>query len=194
MLDKTTFNPNSAKTRRSNTVATYLKTAEVLQNILSSGDRVLDYGAGKGEGTEALKFVLEPVGIHIESYEPFLLANSKLPTYSSPEEIQTQFNAIVCLHVLNVVSLDLRNEIVSHILSLLKPEGIAIIGARGWTGDIDMIKNAEKGPELRSVIVNGSIQKGFDGTELKDYIQQFTNRVVSPLSGLSKKTVLVELE
>lgn len=195
------FDPNASTTQISNTASTYLKIADFLNGLLQSNDSVLDYGAGLGKGFEALRHYL-PNNL-VFSYEPFP-KNRFVPTYTDPTSIREKFNAIVCLYVVNVVSKEVRDSIVKHILSLLKPEGIAIIGARSWKNDIQTgVKNFEEGPEPNSVWVlrpqKGKIikvyQKGFEGSELKDYVQSFTDRDVIDLkSKFARSTVLVEPE
>jgi hypothetical protein len=62
----------------------------------------------------------------------------------------------------------------------VKEGGHAVIGTRKWSGDINTNKNFEKGDEPKSMWVKKkgatSYQKGFDGNELKDYVEDYAKR------------------
>ena len=184
------FDPNAATTQVATTVGSYKKAALFLTDIIESGSKVLDYGAGLGKGTLAMREVLSPAGIEVESYEPFP-ERGETPTYTDPNQINEKFDAVVNLNVLNVVPKDIRDAITSHIISVLKPEGVALISTRKWNGDITQAKNFKDGPEEKSMIVlrkkGGEtievFQKGFDGKELQEYISSFTSREVTALGG-----------
>jgi SAM-dependent methyltransferase len=184
------LNPDSATTQITTTTSSYAKVAEFLLDVVPSDSSILDYGAGLGMGTSRMREILKPKNITVHSYEPFPKDN--IPDYLSSSDISEKYDAVVNLNVLNVVERDLRDEIVTQIISILKEDGIAIIGTRAWRGDIDGVKNFEEGPEPKSVYVlkkkdGGTIkvlQKGFDGNDLKDYIQLFTSK---PVTNLGKR-------
>jgi SAM-dependent methyltransferase len=183
------FDPNSATTQIATTVNSYKKVASFLATTLEPETVVLDYGAGLGMGAAAMRDILEPSGVHVFSYEPFPERGAEAPDFSNPNSIDIKFDAIVNLNVLNVVPKNIRDQLVTHIISLLKPEGIAVIGTRGWNGDVNGAKNFEEGPEPKSLIILRAkkgetirvFQKGFDGPELQSYIQSFTKRKVDNL-------------
>ena len=69
---------------------------------------------------------------------------------------------------------EIRADIVNNIGRVLEPGGVAIIGVRGGKGDV--LKTAGRREvfdvEPGAIITSkGTYQKGFDGTELVDYLQ-----------------------
>jgi hypothetical protein len=186
-LSISAFDPNSATTQVATTVESYRKAATLLAEALSEGSVVLDYGAGLGKGTHAMREVLNPLGIEVRSYEPFP-ERGETPDYQDPGEIDMQFDGIVNLNVLNVVEKEVRDLISKHIISLLSPTGVACIGTRSWSGDVNAAKNSEPADEENAIYVlrnqkGGNVvkvfQKGFNVGELANYIASFTNRPVT---------------
>jgi SAM-dependent methyltransferase len=167
----------SGTTQVATTTGSYVKAANILKNLDIKGE-VLDFGAGLGLGTDAMSKTL---GSKVDSYEinPERWKGDKPVTYTKVEDINKKYDAIVSLNVLNVVPKEIRDGIVRDIYSNLKPGGTAVISTRGFKGDINSAKNFELGPEEKSYIIKrkkvGGIvdvyQKGFDGNELVEYIQ-----------------------
>lgn len=189
--------PESDTTQVATTVGSYESIAAYLKDQLPPGAKVLDYGAGLGLGSEAMREELSGVA-SVDGYEPLPSRAKVKPTYTKPEELNQKYDAVVNLNVLNVLQPDLRRKVVQHIGSLLKEGGTAVIGVRGYKGDIDKVKNFTPGPEPGSIWVPRSrgrqaYQKGFDGSELKDYVSEVLGSgfEVKRLSGPTKSNVQI---
>lgn len=175
-IDKA-LSKSSGTTQVATTTGSYVKAANIVNDLEIEGE-VLDYGAGLGLGTDAMSQVL---GTEVDSYElnPERWKGKTPVTYTKASDINKQYDAIVSLNVLNVVPKDVRDFIVEDIYENLKPGGVAVISSRGFKGDIANAKNFEKGPEDKSYIIKrkkgGEVvdvyQKGFDGNELVEYVQ-----------------------
>jgi len=173
---KDTLSKASGTTQVATTTGSYVKAAKKISDV--KGD-VLDYGAGLGLGTDAMS---ETLGRTVESLEvnPERWKGKKPVNYTDSEQIKKKFDGIVSLNVLNVVPRDVRDFIVQDIFEKLKVGGKAAISSRGFKGDIDGAKNFELGPEEKSYIIKRKkggetidvYQKGFDGNELVEYIQE----------------------
>ncbi|MEI6800871.1 MAG: DUF5824 family protein, partial [Pseudomonadota bacterium] len=165
--------PGSETTQVEATTSSYIKAAKLLLPLLQPDARVLDYGAGLGAGTNAMRSILTDVA-QVDSYEPEPKRSKYKPTFTKTSEIIDGYDAVVCLNVLNVMTPNIRDAVVRNIGELLKPGGMAIIGVRAFRGDVNKIKNYEPGDEPGSVWVlrsgNRIYQKGFDGNELREYI------------------------
>jgi len=95
-----------------------------------------------------------------------------------------------------VLPKNIRDEVVREIGSKLRAGGYAIIGARGWRGDVNRAKNVTPGDEPKSLLIHkasgDTFQKGFDGDELRDYIQNLLPDVlVKRLPGFGASSVLI---
>jgi hypothetical protein len=166
---------SSGTTQVATTTGSYVKAANLIKDIKG---KVLDYGAGLGLGTDAMSNVL---GRDVDSFEPNpeRWRGKKEATYTASDQINEKYDAVVSLNVLNVVPKDIRDAIVTDIFDKLNPNGKAIISTRKWSGDVNGAKNAIAGDEDKSLIItrrqNGQdvevFQKGFDGNELVDYVQ-----------------------
>jgi SAM-dependent methyltransferase len=201
--EKLEHQPGSATTQVATTTGTYKKSAELLKNHLRPHSKILDYGAGLGQGTHAMRQSFHNDGGHVEvhGYEPAPERSTHKPNFTKPEEIKDQYDGVVSHNVLNVLQPELRHHVTKHILSLLKPGGHAIIGARKWAGDVNSAKNSEPGDEPKSIRVrrktkNGIqkvYQKGFDGNELHDYVKGIAgdNYEVKKLKGIASSAVHV---
>lgn len=118
------------------------------------------------------------------------------------------YDAAVCHNVLNVVEPHIREHVMHSIFDSLKNGGHAVIGTRKWKGDIDTAKNFTPGDEPKSMWVirkkkgggeETSYQKGFDGNELKDYVEDYAKRHghdvdVKRVSGIAANGVYVHLK
>lgn len=170
--------PGSETTRSASTEHSYKKVVSILTELVPQNAKIIDYGSGQGIGTQIMRGMFGP-DVTVDSYEPHPENVKHAPTYHDYEEATGPYDAVVCLNVLNVLSPDLRYEVVSHIGKIIRPGGYAIIGTRGWNDDVANIKNVEPGEEPRSVWVlkkkSGQTvrvyQKGFDGNELQEYVR-----------------------
>ena len=176
MREMAISNPNSASTQRSITLNSYRKVGEWLSSTLQP-DSILDFGAGLGEGTRALQQTNPEAEVF--SYEPF--PQGWDPDFRRSEDIPSStFQAIVSLNVLNVLPRNIRDEVVVEIWDSLSPGGTAVIGVRGWSGDVGSTKNFEPSDEEKSLLVKTKVkgkeelvfQKGFDKAEFLSYLQE----------------------
>jgi SAM-dependent methyltransferase len=186
-LDATLFPPveNSRRTQIATTTPTYAKVGRLLEDLLPGTPRLLDYGAGRGLGSALLG---------CDSLEPHPPATFT-PTFTSKDQIEAgSYDAVVCLHVLNVVPPEVRREIVLDIARVLRPGGAAVIVTRGR--DVLTVKNAVPGPEPMSRILGEGdaawYQKGFTQGELLSFIEEVLDETftVEPLK-LGTPAVLV---
>jgi hypothetical protein len=95
-------------------------------------EAVLDYGCGRGEDADALKF---------NKYDPHFFPNM-------PEG---QFDTVVCIYVLNVLPIDKQDELVAKILAKVKTGGKAYITVRR---DVKKEGLTFKGTYQRNVTLN----------------------------------------
>ncbi|MFA6358783.1 MAG: methyltransferase domain-containing protein [Candidatus Omnitrophota bacterium] len=184
----TKLDPKSAKTQIAGTVNTY---KAVSQNL--SG-RVLDYGAGLGLGTDALR----DAGLTADSYEPFVdrWKGKTPPNYTDASKIPSDsYDSVVSFSVLNVVKPDVRRSIVLDIGRVLKDNGAAFITARN-RADVEVAKNKvpaiEDGGFTIGTGEDARYQKGFTQQELEQYIRDtlgdgFTVTRNQSLNGASVK-------
>lgn len=143
-------------TQRKATAGTYRR----LATMIASGKRVLDYGAGLCHGAEILG---------ADTFEPCPQVGVE-PTYTKAADIPYGvYDAVVCNCVLNVIaSPEARQGVIKHIVSLLRPNGIALIMVRSHA-DIRGIKHAT--PEGDGVRTStGSFQRGFTHQELTSLV------------------------
>jgi hypothetical protein len=190
----------SGTTQVATTTGSYRKVAESFKGKVNENSRVLDYGAGLGLGTDAMSDVLVT---RVQSLEinPERWQGAAPVDYTSSGQIQTKFDNIVSLNVVNVVPREIRDFIVQDIYQKLVPGGTAYISSRKFKGDIDGAKNFELGPEDKSYIIKrregGEIidvyQKGYDGNELVDYVKSILPEAkVSKGGNWGASTVIIE--
>jgi len=102
------------------------------------------------------------------------------------------------MNVLNVLEPPKRREVSLDILSKLNEGGKAIIGTRGWRGDIANTKVFREADESGAIWVKGKdgegYQKGFDGNELVEYFEELAGEgyKVTKKTGIAKNAVVVE--
>ncbi len=165
----------SGTTQVATTTGSYKKVA----SKIDPDSTVLDYGAGLGLGTDAMSEVL---GKDVDSFEINVdrWKGKNKPTYTKAQDINKKYDSIVSLNVVNVVPREVRDFIVQDIFDNLNDNGTAYISSRGFKGDVAGAKNFTKGPEEKSIIIQRRkggetvdvYQKGFDGKELVDYVQE----------------------
>ena len=170
----------SDSTQVATTSGTYEKAANKhLVSHAKDGDKYLDYGAGLGQGTEAMKKAFHDGGkkVSVESYEPSTRSKTFKPTHKSSDSIHPNSYAGVQSHnVLNVLHPKLRTQVTHHMLSLPKVGGHVVVSTRKWKGDVNSAKNASPAPdEHKALLVHkkgGDVyQRGFDGDELLHHMK-----------------------
>lgn len=151
---------NSRLTQIATTGGSYEKAARKLAEEGVSG-KVIDYGAGRGHGAQAIK---------ADSFEPYPQGWS--PTYTNPSDIpDSSYSGLVNLNVLNVLPPDVREQVVREMGRVLEPQGVGIISTRGR--DVMSAKGVP-GPEPMSLVIGegdrARYQKGFTPQELRDFV------------------------
>ena len=173
---------NTRRTQVATTGGTYRKTGEFLKDKLEPNSKIISIGAGLDQTREGLYVGLGEDHDHtIHDMEPNPEGRKTKPEYTDASRIpKNEYDAAVCHNVLNVVEPHIREQVMHSIFHSVKEGGHAIIGTRKWSGDINMNKNFEKGDEPKSMWVKKkgatSYQKGFDGNELKDYVEDYAKR------------------
>lgn len=186
------FNPDAGHpTQRSNTIATYHKFYSLIPDENKKG-LGLDYSAGLGMGSEALR---NEYHANIESYEPFPNSRAVNITHKGLNSLPNKkYEYIINSAVLNVVEQDIRDNIVKDIFNHLEPDGVAIIGVRS-RADVMGTKTALVLSQENGEILDrsrGSYQKGFTTGELVNYIRTIVpEAIVTPVKGMSQVTVKV---
>tara|TARA_Y100001937_G_scaffold2622_1_gene3312 strand:+ start:13949 stop:17773 length:3825 start_codon:yes stop_codon:yes gene_type:complete len=153
----------SIRTQITTTKPTYIKANQYLDDQQAVG-KTLDYGAGLGFSKEMLGY---------DMFEPNTARGEALGVtydYTDSKVIpDNQYERVVNLNVLNVVSPQVRDFIVEDIGRVMRPGGSAIITTRGR--DVLNAKGTP-GPEPMSLVTStGTYQKGFTNPELKEYIE-----------------------
>lgn len=121
---------------------------KALASGLISG-KILDYGAGKGIVGKLLSGVT--------SYDP----------HYAPKRPTGQFDTVLCLYVLNVVSPDTRKEIMKDIRHFLKERGTAIIAVRTIEDIKAVVKPNWKKVEDGYLTPKNTFQHGLDYKEME---------------------------
>lgn len=197
----------TGRTQVATTGGTYEKTGKFLKDKIPADGKIISIGAGLDHTRNALKSGLGDDGEHIiHDMEPNPEGRKQQPEFTSAEEIpHNEYDAAVCHNVLNVVEHNVREYVMHSIFNSVKEGGHVVIGTRKWKGDIDSAKNFTLGDEPKSMWVirkkkgggeETSYQKGFDGNELKDYVQDYANRHgydidVNRVSGIAANGVYV---
>jgi len=178
-----------------NTTGSYRKAVSKALEINPNIQTILDYGAGIGYGTDAMREVSQK---DVHSYEPsptkwFKMRKDK-PTFTKNTDISGKYDAVISLNVVNVLEPDLRRKVVLDIVSKLNPNGVAIIGSRKYKGTLDIIKTAIPAEEEKAVWVGGKVyQKGYDGSELVDYLKSIlpTGYIISKISNICDNAAII---
>jgi hypothetical protein len=139
----------------SSTIPSYAKARE----ILSSKNRILDFGAGRGQGASL---------IGADTFEPYPREGFN-PNFSNVADIPSgSYDGLTSLNVLNVMPREVRDDAVRNIGRILADDGEAVITTRGR--DVMTAKGVD-GPEPMSRITTAdTYQKGFTQQELTDYV------------------------
>ena len=180
--------PRSAMTQIATTVNTYRKASKML------GGKVLDYGAGYGLGTDAMR----EEGLLAESFEPFPeeWKGKQPPTYTDSANIPSSaYDSLVSFSVINVVDPDERKFLFKEVARILRPDGFALITGR-TRQDVGAAKtkrpHLEDGGYLIGEGEDERYQKGFTQAELERYAKEvlgpdFTVEKNGTLNGASIK-------
>ena len=189
----------SGTTQVATTRTMYVKALKWLRNQSPEAKTVLDYGAGLGLGTDDMRS--NNPGLNIDCYEPNpeRWAGKQPPTYTNNTQINKDYDLILNTNVLNVVEKPIRDLIVKDIADHLNVGGKALITTRGWSNDVNAAKNFKPADEHHAIWINKGkngyvFQKGFDGDELKNYIQEllgdeFVVEKTRPTFGKSSVTI-----
>jgi SAM-dependent methyltransferase len=175
-------------TQIATTVNTYRKASKML------GGKVLDYGAGYGLGTDAMR----EEGLLAESFEPFPeeWKGKQPPTYTDSANIPSSaYDSLVSFSVINVVDPDERKFLFKEVARILRPDGFALITGR-TRQDVGAAKtkrpHLEDGGYLIGEGEDERYQKGFTQAELERYAKEvlgpdFTVEKNGMLNGASIK-------
>lgn len=130
---------------------------------LDDNARILDYGCGRGFDADFF---------YLDKYDPHFFPNKELLTL--------EWDCIVCNYVLNVLPLESeRAEVLSTILGMLAPKGVAYIAVRR---DIKQEGYTKKGTFQTNVILDFPVVKEIAGSfciyrvskEQVEFDKQFT--------------------
>jgi SAM-dependent methyltransferase len=171
--------PGSETTQITGTTPMYRKAIGWLMEKKPEAKSVLDYGAGKGEGADAMREIVgNKAVVHTMEPNPKLWTGKIPPTYTDDSQIAGKYDLILNTNVLNVLPRDVRDGVVRDIGEKLMPGGHALITTRGWAGDVAATKKFEPAEEPNAIYVRkgqkGQVRvfhKGFEQNELRDYTQ-----------------------
>ena len=167
----------SGTTQVATTRTMYVKALKWLRNQSPEAKTVLDYGAGLGLGTDDMRSNNPDLNIDCYEPNPERWAGKQPPTYTNNTQINKDYDLILNTNVLNVVEKPIRDLIVKDIADHLTMGGKALITTRGWSNDVNAAKNFKPADEHHAIWINKGkngyvFQKGFDGDELKNYIEE----------------------
>lgn len=193
---------DTLRTQIKTTGSTYEKTGKYLKNLLPPKSKIINIGAGLEHTRQGLDKGLGQKKHTIHDHEPNPQNRKIPPEYTSADQIpKNNYNAAVSINVLNVLEPHVRNQVMKSLFDSVLAGGHIIIGVRKWTGDINTNKNFELGDEPKSMWVikkngNMSYQKGFDGDELKNYVEDYArlhkyNVTVKKLKNIAANAVHV---
>lgn len=221
LIEAIEYQKGSSTTQIAGTTGSYQKVGLLLKPLFPVTKRklqALDYGAGLGLGTAELQSSLGP-NFSVDSYEPAPERSQGPVTFNSSDQLTGPYDVIVCLNVLNVLERPIRTAVVKDILELLGPKGIAFIGARKWSGDVDKVARnvslakSHKGFKHLDLVTNEDksvwipkrtkksgiikvFQKGFDGTELIEYVASVAGKGydIRRVAGIAGNSILIMKE
>ena len=189
----------SGTTQVATTRTMYVKALKWLRNQSPEAKTVLDYGAGLGLGTDDMRSNNPDLNIDCYEPNPERWAGKQPPTYTNNTQINKDYDLILNTNVLNVVEKPIRDLIVKDIADHLTMGGKALITTRGWSNDVNAAKNFKPADEHHAIWINKGkngyvFQKGFDGDELKNYIEEllgdeFVVEKTRPTFGKSSVTI-----
>jgi hypothetical protein len=166
----------SESTQVATTTGSYRKAAEMLAHHGVTG-KVIDYGAGLGLGSDAMRTVLQ----RVDSFEPEARRwQGGVPvTFTDSNQIPLgAYDGVVSLNVLNVLEPELRRYVAQSICDVTAPSGYALIGVRG-VRQVMSAKTKQMADEQNAIWIPKTVagrrvdvyQKGFTPDELLKYMQ-----------------------
>lgn len=195
---------DTGATQVATTGGTYEKTGKFLSDKLPPKSKIISIGAGLDQTRTALhKGLGADSGHTVHDMEPNPEKRKTAPEYTDASQIpHNSYHAAVSHNVLNVVEPHVREHVMHSLFNSVKKNGHIVIGTRKWSGDVNTNKNFEPGDEPKSMWVKKknttSYQKGFDGNELKDYVNDYAKRhghevKVTNTKGIAKSGVHVHV-
>jgi hypothetical protein len=166
--------PSSQRTQVPNTLQTYVKGHDLLNQMAAPEGDTLDYGSGLSLSGRPV----EEGGLGFHTFEPNPREGVD-PTYRDSGDIPDEaYNRLMNLNVLNVVEPDERAAIAEELGRIITPGGHGLVTTRG-RDVLDTLKTPgnRKGKEPMSVHLTDPksgeqwYQKGFERPELIDYLQ-----------------------
>jgi SAM-dependent methyltransferase len=141
---------------------------DLLQTDLIHGD-VLDYGGGKGMDFLFLKFMKkktfywDPNFMRTKVGKDSLFVPFDCNYYDFYKD--KKFDTVLVTYVLNVLPPVERKQVIDHVLSILKPKGVAIFTVRG-------LKDKISGTPYKDGVLTkkGTFQRLFNAEQLKEQI------------------------
>lgn len=187
----------SGTTQVATTASMYGKAIQKMLVVNPGIKRVLDYGAGLGLGSDAMREAAPSVEVNSFEPNPERWASNTPPSFTNSDDIQGLYDLIVNTNVLNVLEPELRAMVLKDIVAKLSDGGTALVTTRGWTGDVANAKNFDKAEEDKAIWVKKGdkrvYQKGFDGDELLKYTQDIigSGYDIKKVSGFGKSGVII---
>ena len=156
---------NAQRTQITNTKATYLRLKTHLEQLhntrlLHTSKKILDYGAGKVHSNT--------IFTNIDTYEPYPSSTAN-PTFILPNQIQTQYDIILAVYVLNTIPEPTRSVTLQHIATLLNDGGTAYITTR--SSDIHSSKSKQLITDKELITSTGTYQTEFTHNSLQKYAE-----------------------
>lgn len=163
---RTKPDPDSQLTQRG--IAT-LETYKKAVPLLPVKGKILDYGAGQGNGADALRSSKR----QIDTFEPFpnkWLGKTPVTTKDSSTLPSNHYDGVVSFNVLNVLPPDIRKEAIQEIGRTLRPGGIAHIVVRSPSSVRSAVNKRPAGEKNAYYIDQGNgketYQVGFNKTDI----------------------------
>jgi hypothetical protein len=157
-------------TQRANTAPTYDRLYDTLEHEGFNGT-ILDASSGLGIGTD---HGIQR-GFDVEDIEPFY-GEGYRPIFSDYSRLNKQYDVVISSAVINVLTQDDSDAMVTAIGKALKPGGRAFITVRSASSVDGSLKGGESKRLSQSAhewVVPGSdnYQRGFETAELKAYLE-----------------------
>jgi len=203
----------TALTQRNTTRGSYVKAGKKLSELITPGSKIINYGAGGQHTREGLYQGLGD-DYQIDDMEPNPGSREIDPEFTDGSQItDNSYDAAVCLNVINVLESDIRKDAIRHLLRIVKTGGYIILGVRGYKGDIANTKSFEPADDPKAMWVKKktrnpdtgkseeaySYQIGYDGNELKDYVESIAQELgydvsIKRITGITKTAVVIQIK
>ena len=189
----------------------YVKAIGKIMNkkpIVDGTNKILDYGAGRGNGTQLMGETYTDKTVDSFEPNPVNWEGNKPPTYTKDINVPNNaYDYVISPNVLNVIPKVHRPLVYKDIANKITDKGIAVISTRGWKNDVGAtkkFKEVEGEPHARRVLkknketgkIDEVYQRGFDGNELLDEVQEAIGDgyTVKKISGIGKSAVSIEVK